>query len=181
MAEAKTHFIVNALPDNVEPLARDRLSRSAQFVQDQEKLRQCVYILKNQYEEAKLSPRLLRLVTKMVLAERYPERWKAIYKQIGGVAGGQLVLNVQLPEHIMNNQQVFTNLRNIYYSMGQKRCNPDRMNEFMQLLVNHMTTGNMGNVIKKLRNRRRSLITKILEILDGEAIDGIVGEYIPSE
>ena len=178
MAEAKTHFIVNALPDNVEPLARDRLSRSAQFVQDQNRLRQCVHILKNQYEEAKLSPRLLRLVTKMVLAERYQDDWKAIYKQIGGAAGGQLVLNVRLPEHIMNNPQVFTNLKNIYYSMGQKRCNPDRMNDFMQRLVNHMTSDNMQNVIKQLRNSRRGLITKIL---DGEAIEVIVNEYIPSE
>lgn len=178
MAEAKTHFIVNALPDNVEPLARDRLSRSAQFVQDQGKLRQCVDILKDQYDEAKLSPRLLRLVTKMVLAERYGDRWKAIYKQIGGAAGGQLVLNVQLPEHIMNNPLVFTNLRNIYYSMGQKRCNPDRMNDFMRGLVNRMTIDNMQNVIKQLRNSRRSLITKIL---DGEAIEVIVNEYIPSE
>lgn len=177
MAEAKTHFIVNALPDNVEPLARDRLSRSAQFVQDQNQLRRCVDILKNQYDEALLSPRLLRLVTKMVLAERYGDTWKAIYKQIGGAAGGQLVLNVQLPDHIMNNPLVFKKLTNIYHSMGQKGCNPDRMNEFMQRLVNHMTIVNMQNVIKNLNNRRRSLITKIL---NGEAIDGIVGEYIPS-
>ena len=179
MAEAKMHFIVNALPDSVEPLARDRLSRSAQFVQDQGKLRQCVDILKSQYDEALLSPRLLRLVTKMVLAERYGEdNWKDIYKQIGGAAGGQLVLNVELPAFIINKPQAFINLRNIYYSMGQKRCNPDRMNDFMQRLVNQMTMGNMGNVIKNLRNRRRSLITKILH---DNAIDKIVREYIPSE
>ena len=79
MAVAKTDFIIDALPDNVNVVERDRLLRSAQLVEERDQLRRCVAILKEQYDEKNMMSRLQRLVTKMVLAQKYTN-WKACEK-----------------------------------------------------------------------------------------------------
>ena len=173
MAEAKTNFIINALPDNVDPLERNRLLRSAQIVENQEQLRKCVAILKEQYDEKRLSARLLRLVTKMVLAEKYEEHWKAIYQKIGS-DGRQLVLNIKLEPYILTDSYVFKRLSHLYFSL-ERQCDPERTNKFMQTLVEHMTPDNMKGIIERLK--RREIISKLTS---DEDINTIVNEYIPS-
>ena len=172
MAEAKTNIIIDALPDNDYSGQRERLLRCAQLVQDQGKLRQCVEILKQRYDEKKLVQRLLRLVTKMVLAEKYPNRWKYMYKQVH-INGGEFVLNIVMEPYVWTSRK-FGNLTQLYEGMLRAECDRERMNDFMQKLVNHLTRNNIRN----LKLNKRAIISKIRE---GNSIDEIVREYIPSE
>ena len=172
MAEAKTNFIDDALPDNVDLYQRDRLLRCAQLVQDQGKLRQCVEILKQRYDEKKLVQRLLRLMTQIVLKQMYPGRWKVMYNRLH-LNGGEFVLNIEMEPYVwMNNK--FSKLTQLYEGMLRHECDREKMNEFMQKLVNELTDGNIRN----LKLNKRDIISKIR---DGNSIDDIVGEYIPSE
>ena len=47
--------------------------RRAELIHNQNQLMECFNILKEQYDEKKLVTRLLRLVTKMVLAQMYDD------------------------------------------------------------------------------------------------------------
>lgn len=173
MAEAKTNIIIDALPDNVNMVERDRLLRSAQLVQDKNQLRQCVAILKVQYDEKNMMSRLQRLVTKMVLAQKY-ENWKAIYNKVG-LTGGEFVLNITLEPYVWLNQRAMNSLIFLYQGMLNKECDLDRMNEFMQRLVGYMEPNNLRDIIGKLK--RREIINKIL---GDRPIQEIVSHYIPS-
>lgn len=171
MAEAKTNFIDDALPNNVVPHQRDRLLRCVQLVEKRDQLKDCVAILKEQYDEKNMMSRLQRLVTKMVLAQKYTN-WKAIYNRVG-LGGGEFVLNIQMQPYVWMNSK-FINLTQLYEGMLRAQCDRERMNEFMQNLVNELTVGNIRN----LKLNKRDIISKIRE---GNSIDEIVDEYIPSE
>ena len=174
MAEAKTNFIDDALPVNVDSYQRDRLLRCAQLVQDQDKLKQCVGILKQRYDEKKMVQRLLRLVTKIVFKQMYPEGWNEMYKQVH-INGGEFVLNIEMEPYVWRgNNATFRKLTQLYEGMLRHQCDRERMNAFMQALVDTLTIGNMNN----LKFKKRVIIN---EILGDKPIEEIVREYIPSQ
>ena len=166
-------FIIDALPEKVNKVELDRLLRSAQLVEKRDQLKDCVAILKEQYDEKNMMSRLQRLVTKMVLAQKY-KNWKVIYNKVG-LSGGEFILNIRIEPYVWLNERAMNSLVFIYQGMLNKGCDISRMNAFMQALVENMDKYNMRNIIGKLN--RRVIINKIL---GDKPIQEIVSPYIPS-